>query len=97
MARIAVDAMGGDFAPRAPIAGAIQALAALAPEHQIDLVGRTADIEAELDALLRGEFASFAHVRDRLTIIDAPEVILRNEKRMLQEAVDSLFDNSRRG
>ncbi len=33
----------------------------------------------------------------RLIDIDAPEVILRNEKRMLQEAVDSLFDNSRRG
>jgi len=32
----------------------------------------------------------------RLMDIDAPEVILRNEKRMLQEAVDSLFDNSRR-
>ncbi len=32
----------------------------------------------------------------RLMEIKAPEVILRNEKRMLQEAVDSLFDNSRR-
>jgi DNA-directed RNA polymerase subunit beta' len=33
----------------------------------------------------------------RLMDIKAPEVILRNEKRMLQEAVDALFDNSRRG
>jgi DNA-directed RNA polymerase subunit beta' len=32
----------------------------------------------------------------RLIGIKAPEVILRNEKRMLQEAVDSLFDNSRK-
>ena len=32
----------------------------------------------------------------RLLDIKAPEVILRNEKRMLQEAVDSLFDNSRK-
>ena len=32
----------------------------------------------------------------RLMEIKAPEVILRNEKRMLQEAVDSLFDNTRR-
>jgi len=32
----------------------------------------------------------------RLIEIKAPEVILRNEKRMLQEAVDSLFDNSRK-
>ncbi|MDP4114519.1 MAG: DNA-directed RNA polymerase subunit beta' [Bacteroidota bacterium] len=33
----------------------------------------------------------------RMMDIKAPEVILRNEKRMLQEAVDALFDNSRRG
>ncbi len=32
----------------------------------------------------------------RLMEIKAPEVILRNEKRMLQEAVDSLFDNTRK-
>lgn len=32
----------------------------------------------------------------KLLEIKAPEVILRNEKRMLQEAVDSLFDNSKR-
>ena len=32
----------------------------------------------------------------RLIEIKAPEVILRNEKRMLQESVDSLFDNSRK-
>jgi len=33
----------------------------------------------------------------RLIELDAPDVIIRNEKRMLQEAVDSLIDNSRRG
>ncbi|MFH0793852.1 MAG: DNA-directed RNA polymerase subunit beta', partial [bacterium] len=33
----------------------------------------------------------------RLLELKAPDVILRNEKRMLQEAVDALFDNSRRG
>ncbi|MBH31935.1 MAG: DNA-directed RNA polymerase subunit beta' [Candidatus Marinimicrobia bacterium] len=33
----------------------------------------------------------------QLMDIKAPDVILRNEKRMLQEAVDTLFDNSRRG
>ncbi|MFC1937697.1 DNA-directed RNA polymerase subunit beta' [Chloroflexota bacterium] len=32
-----------------------------------------------------------------LMSIDAPEIIIRNEKRMLQEAVDSLIDNGRRG
>ncbi|RLA88440.1 MAG: DNA-directed RNA polymerase subunit beta' [Deltaproteobacteria bacterium] len=33
----------------------------------------------------------------RLMELDAPEIIVRNEKRMLQEAVDVLFDNGRRG
>jgi len=33
----------------------------------------------------------------RLIELGAPEIILRNEKRMLQEAVDALFDNGRRG
>jgi len=33
----------------------------------------------------------------RLMDLHAPEVIIRNEKRMLQEAVDALFDNGRRG
>ncbi|NWF66570.1 MAG: DNA-directed RNA polymerase subunit beta' [Campylobacterales bacterium] len=32
----------------------------------------------------------------RLIELDAPEIIIRNEKRMLQEAVDALFDNGRR-
>src|SRR5512134_3820823 len=33
----------------------------------------------------------------RLIELRAPEIIIRNEKRMLQESVDALFDNSRRG
>ena len=33
----------------------------------------------------------------KLTELKAPDVIIRNEKRMLQEAVDALFDNGRRG
>ena len=33
----------------------------------------------------------------RLLELNAPEIIIRNERRMLQEAVDALFDNGRRG
>jgi len=33
----------------------------------------------------------------RLLVLEAPDIIVRNEKRMLQEAVDSLIDNGRRG
>ena len=80
MARIAVDAMGGDFAPRAPIAGAIHALAELAPEHDIELVGRASDIEAELDALFADEFAENVLLRIRLHVIDAPDVIEMHDK-----------------
>src|SRR5574344_733458 len=32
----------------------------------------------------------------RLQLLSAPDIIIRNEKRMLQEAVDALFDNSKR-
>lgn len=34
---------------------------------------------------------------ERLIALKAPEIIIRNEKRMMQEAVDALFDNGRRG
>lgn len=80
MARIAVDAMGGDHAPRAPIAGALRALAELPAQHSIELVGRAAALEATLDALLAGECALFAGQRSRLTIVDAPDVIEMTDK-----------------
>lgn len=80
MAHIAVDAMGGDFAPTAPIAGALLALEALPADHQIDLVGQPAAIEPVLSALLSGEYSSFAHLRDRIEIVAAPDVIEMSEK-----------------
>ena len=40
MARIALDAMGGDFAPRATVSGALLAIGELDPGHSIQLVGR---------------------------------------------------------
>ena len=74
MARIALDAMGGDHAPRAPVAGALEALAELDSAHSIQLVGRRADIEAQLTAL----GASNGHAR--LEIVDAPDVIEMADK-----------------
>ena len=74
MARIAVDAMGGDHAPRAPIAGALRALAEH-PNFEIELVGRSAVVEAELNALLAGELSYLQAQRERVSIIDAPDVI----------------------
>jgi len=80
LARIAVDAMGGDHAPRVPIAGALSALTELAPEHSIDLIGREAGVNAELDALLSGEFSAARSARPRIAVVDAPDVITMSDK-----------------
>jgi glycerol-3-phosphate acyltransferase PlsX len=75
LARIALDAMGGDFAPRATIAGALQALDELDKNHTVQLVGQTSTIEQELAELLSGELSRCAPVRDRISIVDAPDLI----------------------
>jgi phosphate acyltransferase len=80
LARIALDAMGGDFAPKAPIAGALLALQELDDAHTVQLVGQTAVIESQLANLLSGELASGARVRKRIEIVEAPDVIEMSEK-----------------
>jgi phosphate acyltransferase len=75
LARIALDAMGGDFAPRATVQGALYALQEIDAAHSIQLVGRTAVIDGELDALLGGELAQLTGERARIEIVDAPDVI----------------------
>jgi phosphate acyltransferase len=80
LARIALDAMGGDYAPGATVAGALQALPELDTAHRIQLVGRTSIVEAELATLLSGELAGLAPLRDRLDVVDAPDVIEMSDK-----------------
>ncbi|MEP6690923.1 MAG: phosphate acyltransferase PlsX [Gemmatimonadaceae bacterium] len=80
MARIALDAMGGDHAPLAPIAGAILALAELDPSHSVQLVGHASVITTHLDGLLSGELAEHAGVRSRIAIVHAPDVIEMSDK-----------------
>ncbi|MGI8402868.1 MAG: phosphate acyltransferase PlsX [Gemmatimonadaceae bacterium] len=80
MARIALDAMGGDFAPKAPIAGALLALQELEDRHTVQLVGQTAVIESQLANLLAGELSSASSVRKRVQIVEAPDVIEMSEK-----------------
>jgi phosphate acyltransferase len=80
LARIALDAMGGDLAPHAPVAGALMALAELPAAHSLQLVGRESVITAELDKLFAGEFAPLASQRARLQIVDAPEVVEMTDK-----------------
>ena len=72
--------MGGDFAPKATIAGALLALQELNGAHTVQLVGRTSVIEAELDRALAGELAQAAASRQRISIVEAPDVIEMSEK-----------------
>ena len=80
MARIALDAMGGDFAPQATVAGALLALAELADEHVVQLVGSTAVIESELSRQLSGELAALAPHRARIEIVEAPDTVGMSDK-----------------
>jgi len=80
LARIALDVMGGDLAPTATIAGALLALQELGPEHSIQLVGRADVVRAELDAQLAGAGPGVYALAERLTIIDAPDVIEMTDK-----------------
>ncbi|MBI4542599.1 MAG: phosphate acyltransferase PlsX [Gemmatimonadetes bacterium] len=72
MIRVAIDAMGGDHAPAAPVAGAAMALADLGDDCTIQLVGQTPLIEAEL---------ARQHLdRARIAVVHAPEVVGMAEK-----------------
>ncbi len=73
MIRVAVDAMGGDRAPQAEIAGVLQALDSLPKDFVVQLVGRTDAVEAEL---ARHPDAD----RSRLEIHEAADVIGMAEK-----------------
>jgi glycerol-3-phosphate acyltransferase PlsX len=80
LARIAVDAMGGDHAPRSPVAGALLAIDELDAAHTVALVGRTAVIQAELDRLAAEDPAGFSTRRDRVTIVEAPDIIEMSDR-----------------
>jgi glycerol-3-phosphate acyltransferase PlsX len=80
LARIALDAMGGDFAPRATVAGALLALAELDSAYHIQLVGQTDIVRQQLDELLAGEMSAHAPHRDRIELVEAPEVIGMTDK-----------------
>lgn len=70
MIRIALDAMGGDNAPEAPVKGALDALRE-SSKISVTLVGRKEEIERH--------FAGESYPEDRLSILDVPEVIETGE------------------
>jgi glycerol-3-phosphate acyltransferase PlsX len=71
--RVAVDAMGGDDAPRSEIEGAVRALATVPGDFRLQLVGQTAAIERELARHPEAD-------RSRIDLVDAPDVIGMAEK-----------------
>jgi len=73
MIRIALDAMGSDKAPQVEVEGAAQALKELPPTFHVQLVGRTADIEAALAQIPGVD-------RARIEIVEAPEVVAMGDK-----------------
>lgn len=80
MARIALDVMGGDHAPQAPVVGALLALADLGAAHSVQLVGRSAVVRAQLDTVLAGELSHLAGLRNQLELVEAPDVIAMTDK-----------------
>jgi len=88
---------GNDFTPNEPAWMVLTTLPVLPPDLR-PLVpldgGRFAT--SDLNDLYRRVINRNNRLK-RLLELNAPEIIIRNEKRMLQEAVDALFDNGRRG
>lgn len=80
MTRVALDAVGGDFAPAAPIAGALMALAELDSTHSVQLLGPERVVASALEELLGGEYAHLHAQCDRVSVIDAPDVIGMSER-----------------
>src|SRR6266849_5808503 len=73
MIRIALDAMGSDNAPQVEVEGTAEALRELSPDFHVQLVGRTADIEAALGRVSAVD-------RSRIEIVEAPEVVGMGDK-----------------
>jgi glycerol-3-phosphate acyltransferase PlsX len=80
LARIALDAMGGDHAPHAAVAGALLALDELPVAHRIQLVGPPQIVEETRDTLLNGEFTSYRAHQERLEVVAAADVIEMSDK-----------------
>jgi glycerol-3-phosphate acyltransferase PlsX len=80
MARIALDAMGGDHAPQAPIAAALLAAAELGAEHTLQLVGQESVIRDELAKQVAGASPLVQELAARFEVVDAPDVILMTDK-----------------
>lgn len=80
MARVALDAMGGDHAPHAPVAGALLALAELPALDLVQLVGNPEVIRRVLAEQRQHEHGDASAQVDRIQIVEATDVIDMSEK-----------------
>ena len=81
MLRIAVDAMGGDFAPANEVAGAVEALRERRDSFQVLLVGREQAIKDELQKHdVRGLSLSVIPASEVITMEDSPTAALKQKK-----------------
>ena len=80
LARIALDAMGGDYAPAATVAGALLALGEFGTAHTIQLIGREEVIRDEVERALRGAPPAERERARPLEIIHASDVISMTDK-----------------
>jgi glycerol-3-phosphate acyltransferase PlsX len=80
LARIALDAMGGDHAPGAAVTGALLALRDFRTAHIIQLVGRQDVIRAELERQLQADFTAITAEAKCIEIVHAPDVIEMTDK-----------------
>ena len=82
--RIAIDAMGGDLAPAAPVRGAAEALKLLPPDASITLVGDEAAIKAELAACnasaLLGRSLGIVHTTQVIGMDEPPAQAVRSKR-----------------
>ena len=100
--RIAVDAMGGDYAPQAVVAGAAQALADFPQITQLLLIGQTERIEAELRLVgCTDPRIKIISARDVLEMHEQPVLALRawhniGTARVATDASRLSFDDAKR-
>ncbi len=81
MARLALDVMGGDHAPAAPVAGALLALTDFGGKHTIQLVGQEPVVRAELEKQLAAASPDLkAAAAAAITVVHADDVILMTDK-----------------
>ncbi len=78
--RVAVDAMGGDYAPERIVAGAVEAAAAAAGAFQIVLVGNQPLLRDQFGTLLQGLPIELVHATETVAMDEAPAAALRRKR-----------------